>query len=41
MGDFLYAISDRGISVNRIDDLAPVTSAPLPGWQPNDYYWWW
>ncbi|HKA90116.1 MAG TPA: beta-propeller domain-containing protein [Haliangiales bacterium] len=41
MGDFIYAISDRGITVNRLADLAPVTSAPLPGWQPNDLWWWW
>jgi hypothetical protein len=41
MGDFIYAISDRGITVNRIADLAPVTSAALPGWQPDQYWWWW
>jgi hypothetical protein len=41
MGDFIYAISDRGITVNRTADLAPVTSAPLPGWQPDDLWWWW
>ncbi len=41
MGDFIYAISDRGITVHRIADLAPVTSAPLPGWQPDDLWWWW
>jgi hypothetical protein len=41
MGDFIYAISDRGISVNRIDTLAPVTEQELPGFSPTHYYWWW
>jgi hypothetical protein len=41
MGDYLYAISDRGISVHRTADLAPVTEAPLPGYSPDDWWWWW
>jgi hypothetical protein len=41
MGDFIYAISDRAITVARIADLAPVTAAPLPGWQPDGLWWWW
>jgi uncharacterized secreted protein with C-terminal beta-propeller domain len=41
MGDYIYAISDRGISVNRLADLQLVTSQPLPGWLPNTFWWWW
>src|SRR5688572_10774968 len=40
MGDFIYAISDRGISVHRLDNLATVTEQPLPGYTPFQYYWW-
>jgi hypothetical protein len=38
MGDFIYAISDRGISVHRLADLSRVTTAELPGYTPNVYY---
>jgi len=41
MGDFIYAISDRGISVHKLADLSLVTDAELPGTIPNQYYWWW
>ena len=41
MGDYLYAISDRGISVHLTSDLALVTEQTLPGYSPDDWYWWW
>lgn len=41
MGEFIYAISDRAITVHRVSDLAKVTDATLPGYTPGDYYWWW
>lgn len=41
MGDYIYAISDRGISVHRAADLVLVTEQSLPGYSPYDYYWWW
>ena len=41
MGDYLYAISDRGITVHRTSDLQLVESAALPGYDPDDWYWWW
>lgn len=41
MGDYIYAISDRGVSVHRTSDLGLVTLEPLPGYSPNDWYWWW
>jgi len=40
MGDFVYAISDRGISVHALAGLPLVTSQPLPGYT-GDWYWWW
>ncbi len=41
MGDYLYAISDRGISVHRTADLSLVREESLPGYSPDDWYWWW
>ncbi len=41
MGDFIYAISDKAISVHRTDTLVKTTDALLPGYTANDYYWWW
>jgi hypothetical protein len=41
MGDYIYAVSDRGITVHRADDLGLVTQQPLPGYSPDDWYWWW
>ncbi len=41
MGDYLYAISDRGITVHQTSDLQLVAQQPLPGYSPDDYYWWW
>jgi Beta propeller domain len=40
MGDFIYSISDRGISVNRTSDLGEVAKQRLPG-NRYDNYWWW
>jgi uncharacterized secreted protein with C-terminal beta-propeller domain len=39
MGDYIYAISDKGITVNALDDLSEVAEAPLPGWQPGPGYY--
>jgi hypothetical protein len=41
MGDYLYAISDRGISVHLTSTLETVDEEPLPGYSPDDWYWWW
>lgn len=41
MGDFIYAVSDRAITVHRADDLGQVTAQLLPGHDPDDWYWWW
>ncbi|MEM9488436.1 MAG: beta-propeller domain-containing protein [Myxococcota bacterium] len=42
MGDFIYAISDRGITVHNLDNLdTAVVEQPLPGYNPYDYHWWW
>lgn len=41
MGDYIYAISDKAITVHRTSDLAQVDSELLPGTSPNDVYWWW
>ena len=41
MGDYLYAISDKAISVHRTSDLGKVTDSLLPGYQQGDWYWWW
>jgi hypothetical protein len=40
MGEFIYAISDRGISVHRLADLAKVADATLPGYTSDQMYWW-
>ncbi len=41
MGDYIYAISDRGITVHDLDDLsAPVAEAPLPGYVFDRWYEW-
>jgi hypothetical protein len=40
MGDFIYAISDRGITVNRADNLAPVLRQGMPGSRYGEYWWW-
>lgn len=39
MGDFIYAISDKAITVHRLSDMGLVTAQTLPGYQYND--WWW
>ena len=41
MGDYIYAISDKAITVHRLSDLGQVTAQTLPGYSPNDWYWWW
>jgi uncharacterized secreted protein with C-terminal beta-propeller domain len=41
MGDYIYAISDRGVSVHHTSDLELVTLETLPGYSPDDWYWWW
>lgn len=41
MGDYVYAISDRGVSVHDVNGLGMVTSQSLPGHSPDDWYWWW
>jgi hypothetical protein len=40
MGDYLYAISDRAITVHRLSDLGQVNLQLLPGYTENDWYWW-
>ncbi|MDX2086912.1 MAG: beta-propeller domain-containing protein [Kofleriaceae bacterium] len=41
MGDYLYAISDKAITVHRTDDLGQVMAQSLPGYTASDWYWWW
>ncbi|MEW6741256.1 MAG: beta-propeller domain-containing protein [Planctomycetota bacterium] len=41
MGDFVYAVSDRGITVHDLATLTLQAQEPLPGYVPEDYYWWW
>jgi hypothetical protein len=41
MGDYIYAISDKGISVHRTADLGLVAEQELPGYQEGDWWWWW
>ncbi|MCP4716367.1 MAG: hypothetical protein GY868_14705, partial [Deltaproteobacteria bacterium] len=39
MGDYIYAISDRGITVNNLDDMALSASVTLPGMQYDDIFY--
>jgi uncharacterized secreted protein with C-terminal beta-propeller domain len=41
MGDYIYAISDKAITAHRTSDLVKVAEQTLPGYQPDDWYWWW
>ncbi len=41
MGNFIYAISDRGITVHNVDTMMPITQQTLPGRSPDNYWWWW
>ncbi len=41
MGDYVYAISDKAITVHRTSDLAQVNVQLLPGYKDGDWYWWW
>ena len=38
MGDFLYALSDRGITVHELGDLTRVSEAELPGRHATPYW---
>lgn len=39
MGDYIYAISDKAITVHQLGTLGLVTDAALPGFQANDLWW--
>ncbi len=41
MGDFIYAISARAITVHALDGLNEVNAEALPGPTAGDYYYWW
>lgn len=41
MGDYIYAISDKAISVHRLSDTGLVADELLPGYQYNDWWWGW
>ena len=41
MGDFVYAISDRGITAHRQSDLELTAEAALPGTLASSYGWGW
>ena len=41
MGDYVYAISDKAVTAHRVSDLGQTAAQTLPGYSPNDYYWWW
>ncbi|MEW6743402.1 MAG: beta-propeller domain-containing protein [Planctomycetota bacterium] len=41
MGDYVYAVSDRGITVHDLSTLTLQHMEALPGYVPGDYYWWW
>ena len=41
MGEFIYAISDKAISVHRVSDAGLVADELLPGYQYNDWWWGW
>ncbi len=38
MGDYIYAVSDRGITVHKAADLSPVTSVSLPGSRDEPFW---
>jgi hypothetical protein len=39
MGDYIYAISSRAVTVHSLDDLSEVAAEELP--LPSPPYWWW
>lgn len=39
MGDYIYAISDRGVTAHKLDDLSPSASLQLTG-SIQETYWW-
>jgi len=41
MGDYVYAISDKAITVHRTSDLGKVNEQVLPGYVEGDWWWWW
>lgn len=41
MGDYVYAISDKAITVHRTSDLGQVAVQEMPGYAPGDWWWWW
>ena len=41
MGDYVYAISDKAITVHQTADLAKVNEQVLPGYKDGDWWWWW
>ena len=41
-GDFIYTISDGAITVHETATPGVVVDSELlPGYTPDDYYWWW
>ncbi|MEZ4362585.1 MAG: beta-propeller domain-containing protein [Kofleriaceae bacterium] len=39
MGDYIYALSDKAITVHRLSDMALMADETLPGYRYGD--WWW
>jgi hypothetical protein len=39
MGDFIYAISDRGVTAHRISDMTLSAQVALPGTGYDTPYW--
>ena len=37
---FIYAISDRGVSVHKVSDMSLAAKVALPGTTGYEYYWW-
>lgn len=40
MGDFIYAISDKGVTAHNMETMSVSASEVLPGRQDNPYWWW-
>ncbi|MEO0814352.1 MAG: hypothetical protein AAFY60_15930, partial [Myxococcota bacterium] len=40
MGDFIYAISDKGVTAHNMDSMTMAASEVLPGRLDNPYWWW-
>ena len=41
MGDFVYAVSDRGVTAHKLDDLTLSASVGLPGYDDEVWYYGW